>query len=133
VAHVSADFALQFQRLFLSGFGEFPLKGIFLPTITSLFPETMVAFSLGLGSAFPSLVKSDRMSLMLLTPWTVSLYFFGNIHYIHDQLWIKEATHVLILFPFYSLIHYPTLLLNYEVSAAIRRLTISWRINITLK
>jgi hypothetical protein len=59
VAHVSADFTFQFQRLFLSGFGEFPLKRIFLPTVASLFPETVVAFSLGLGSAFPSLVKSD--------------------------------------------------------------------------
>ena len=65
------------------------------------------------------------MSLMLLTPWTVSLHFFGNIHYIHDQLCIKEATHVLILFPFYSLICCPTLSLNYEVSAAVRRFVIS--------
>ena len=58
------------------------------------------------------------MSLMLLAPWTVCLDFLRNVHYIHDQLCIEEATHVLILFPFYSLIYRPTLLLDREVSAA---------------
>jgi hypothetical protein len=58
------------------------------------------------------------MSLMLLTPWTVSLHFFRNIHYVHDQLCIKEATHVLILFPFYFFIRCPTFMLTCEVSAA---------------
>jgi len=48
------------------------------------------------------------MSLMLLAPWTVCLDFLRNVHYIHDQLCIKEATHVLILFPLSWSIHCPS-------------------------
>jgi hypothetical protein len=105
MAHVPADFALQFNRLLFGCLGELSLKRIFLPTIPPFFPQTVVAFPFGHGPAFPSLIESDGMNLMLFTPWTVRLHFLRNIHFIHDQLCIKEAAHILILFPLSSLIH----------------------------
>jgi hypothetical protein len=55
---IPTDLAFKLQSLFLGRFREFPLKSIFLPAITALFPS-MAAFSLGQGSSFSGLVKRD--------------------------------------------------------------------------
>ena len=112
MTHITANLALQLERLLLRCLGKLSLKRIFLPTISPFLPQTVVAFPFGHRSTFPSLIESDRMNLMLFTPGTVRLHFLRNIHFIHDQLCIKEAAHVLILFPPSSLIHCPALIIS---------------------
>ena len=55
VPHVTADFALKPQSLFLGGFGEFPLKRVLLSTVTFLFPF-MMTLTLRQCTAFSRLV-----------------------------------------------------------------------------
>src|SRR5665647_2135761 len=50
----------------------------------------MVAFAFCQGSTLSRLVESYSVNLMNFTFWTVSLYFFRNVHGI-DQLCIKET------------------------------------------
>jgi hypothetical protein len=79
VAHVSADFALKPQGLFLGGFGEFSLKRIFLSAVAAFF-SFVVAFAFRQCAAFTCLVQAYGVSLMLLAFWAVRGDFFGNIH-----------------------------------------------------
>jgi hypothetical protein len=79
VSHVTADFALQPQRLLLCGFGELALKRIFLSAVTLLFPFVM-PFTFRHVTAFSRLVQTNRVNLMNLTLRTVSPDFLGNVH-----------------------------------------------------
>jgi hypothetical protein len=96
--HVTTNLTLQLQSLLLRCLRKLPLKRILLTTITPFLPQAVVALAFSQRPTFPSLIQRDRMSLMLLASRTVRLYFFGNIHLIHDQLCIKKTTRTLILF-----------------------------------
>ncbi len=93
--HVIADFAFEAQSLFFGCFGEFALEWIFLSTVTLLF-AFVVAFAFCEGSAFARFVEGYTVKLVSFTFWTVSLYFFGNVHGIY-QLCIRE-THAFLYF-----------------------------------
>jgi hypothetical protein len=97
MSHVTANLAFQFQGLLLGRFRELSLKRIFLPAISSLL-TLMVSLAFGQSSPLSSLVKRDRMCLMLFAFRAVCFDFFGNIHVSHDQLCIKKTTRTLILF-----------------------------------
>src|SRR4030042_7095316 len=97
MSHITADFALQPQSLFLGGLRELPLKRILLPTVPSLLP-LMMTLAFCQRPPLPSLVKRDCMSLMLLAFRAVCLDLFGNIHVDHNRLCIKKTTRTLILF-----------------------------------
>ena len=83
--NVAAFFAFEAKRLFLGGFGELVLQRIFLPAI-ALFFSFVVAFTLGKGSAFSSLVKAYSVNLMTFTFWTIRADLFRNIHC--KSLWL---------------------------------------------
>ena len=55
MAHIVADFALESKGLFLSGFGEFVLKWVFLSTI-AFFLSCVVSFAFCQGTPFSRLV-----------------------------------------------------------------------------
>ena len=96
--HVTTNLTLQLQSLLLSRLRKLPLKRILLPTIPTLLPQTMVTLTLRQRPTLPHLIQRNRMSLMLLTPWTIRLNLFGNIHPTSRPTLHKEATPVLILF-----------------------------------
>ena len=58
----------------------------------------MLTLTFGQGSAFASLIKSDGVSLMPFTFWTICFYFLGNVHVSHDQLCIKKRQILLYFF-----------------------------------
>ena len=97
--HETADLALQLQSLLFCCFRKLPLERVLLSSITSLF-SLVLTLTLGQGSAFASLVESDRMSLVLFTLWTVCFYFLGDVHVRHDQLCIKKRQVLLYFFAF---------------------------------
>jgi len=95
---VAADLALQLQSLLLRRFSKLSLKRILLSPVPLLFSQSMAAFTLREWSALASLIKSNRMSLVLLTPWTVCSYFLGNVHYSHNRLCIRRLHTFLYFF-----------------------------------
>ena len=96
--HVVAGLTLEAQGLLLGGFGELFLKRIFLSAVPFFFSIVM-AFTFCHGAAFAGFVEGDSVSLMNFTFWTVSLYFFRNVHGI-DQLCIKETYAFLYFFTY---------------------------------
>jgi len=97
MSHVTADLAFQFQSLFLSSLRKFPLKRILLPAVTSFLPR-MSPFPFGHSPTLSSLVKRNRMSLMLLAFGTESCHFFRNIHSCHYQSSNENTTVFLYFF-----------------------------------
>jgi len=93
---ITANFAFQLQSLFLRCFRKFPLKRVLLSTVAFLL-SAVLAFALCQGSPLSSLVKGNRVSLMLLTFRTVRSNFFRNVHTSRQQLCIKK-THILLYF-----------------------------------
>ncbi len=65
------------------------LQRIFLSAVTFLL-AFMVSFASGECSTFACLIEGYTVNLMNFTFWTVSLYFFGNVHDF-NQLCIKET------------------------------------------
>jgi hypothetical protein len=100
VPHETADPALQLQSLLLRCLRKLSLKRILLPTVTLQFSRVLT-LTLGQGSPLASLVKSDRMSLMVFTLWTVCFYFLRNVHVRHDRLCIKKRQILLYFFASY--------------------------------
>ena len=90
MAHLAADLALVAQGLFLRRFRELMLQGVFLSTVTSLL-SGVGTLTLRHCPTLSSLVQVNRVNLMLFAMWTVSPYFFGNVHWNRYQLAINET------------------------------------------
>jgi thaumarchaeosortase len=97
VSHEAADLAFQLQGLLFRCLCKLSLERVLLPTVTPLLSR-MLTFTPGKDSPLASLVECDRVSLMLLTLWTIRSYFLGDVHFKHDRLCIKKTTDTLILF-----------------------------------
>ncbi len=75
------------------------LQRVFLSAVT-LFFAFVVSFASGECSALTGFVEAYGVNCVSFTFWTVSLYFFGNVHDF-NQLCIKE-THSLLYFMTYQ-------------------------------